>query len=204
MSDAAFFSYHFSHFGACCRGPTIFSRKVRKSSARSPNGPAMRPASPILEVGGNPGLATVAGSDSMIHVCSPFFLLSLSLINLGSFLGGAYGVVEGLRHPAATTNRLRINTVLNAVTKRGPYLGNTLGVLGAWAAKICMGSGRPWIPVRLLLFIHLCTAPCHSFSSSSHVSCLRLCGHQGQGRAGRCCQLCRLGRRCRSHVPLHL
>ena len=38
-------------------------------------------------------------------------------------------MVEGLRHPAATSNRLRVTTVLNAVGKRGPFLGNTLAVL---------------------------------------------------------------------------
>eukprot|EP00730_Choanoeca_flexa_P017411 TRINITY_DN8386_c0_g1_i5.p1 TRINITY_DN8386_c0_g1~~TRINITY_DN8386_c0_g1_i5.p1 ORF type:complete len:221 (+),score=31.95 TRINITY_DN8386_c0_g1_i5:97-759(+) len=47
----------------------------------------------------------------------------------GTVFGGAYGIVEGLRHPAATSNRLRLNTVLNAVQKRGPFLGNTLGII---------------------------------------------------------------------------
>ncbi|EGD72407.1 hypothetical protein PTSG_00427 [Salpingoeca rosetta] len=47
----------------------------------------------------------------------------------GTIGGGLYGVVEGLRHPAATSNRLRVTTVLNAVGKRGPFLGNTLAVL---------------------------------------------------------------------------
>ena len=71
----------------------------------------------------------------------------------GSFFGGAYGVFEGLRHPAATSNRLRVNTVLNAVTKRGPFMGNTLGVIGALRRAAGTGSGA-WdaraaaLPVR--------------------------------------------------------
>eukprot|EP00045_Choanoeca_perplexa_P000290 m.13662 g.13662 ORF g.13662 m.13662 type:complete len:225 (+) comp10201_c0_seq1:114-788(+) len=47
----------------------------------------------------------------------------------GTIAGGVYGIIEGLRHPAATSNRLRVNTVLNAVQKRGPFLGNTLGII---------------------------------------------------------------------------
>jgi hypothetical protein len=57
--------------------------------------------------------------------------------------GSAYGVVEGLRHPAATSARLKLNTVLNAVQKRGPFLGNTLGVIGASRAPahVCTPVG---------------------------------------------------------------
>ncbi|EDQ91740.1 uncharacterized protein MONBRDRAFT_22849 [Monosiga brevicollis MX1] len=47
----------------------------------------------------------------------------------GSLIGAGYGVVEGLRHPNAVTTKLKINTVLNAAQKRGPFLGNTLGVI---------------------------------------------------------------------------
>lgn len=47
----------------------------------------------------------------------------------GTVSGGLYGVVEGLRHPAATSNRLRVTTALNAMGKRGPFLGNTLAVI---------------------------------------------------------------------------
>eukprot|EP00051_Salpingoeca_urceolata_P026752 m.478499 g.478499 ORF g.478499 m.478499 type:complete len:210 (+) comp21153_c0_seq1:1904-2533(+) len=47
----------------------------------------------------------------------------------GNTLGGLYGIAEGLRHPEATNLRLKISTVLNAAGKRGPFLGNSLGVL---------------------------------------------------------------------------
>lgn len=49
--------------------------------------------------------------------------------------GGVWGVVEGLRHPDAVTPRLRFNSVLNSVTRRGPFLGNTWGVVGARPAE---------------------------------------------------------------------
>ena len=45
--------------------------------------------------------------------------------------GGSWGLYEGLKHPEGNTLRLRINAVLNGVTKRGPALGNSLAVIGS-------------------------------------------------------------------------
>ncbi|KAJ8097516.1 Tim17/Tim22/Tim23/Pmp24 family-domain-containing protein [Lipomyces tetrasporus] len=48
----------------------------------------------------------------------------------GLALGGAYGFAEGLRQsPANAPAKLKLNSVLNAVTRRGPYLGNSAGIL---------------------------------------------------------------------------
>ncbi|KAI0319627.1 Tim17-domain-containing protein [Amylostereum chailletii] len=48
----------------------------------------------------------------------------------GLALGGAWGLREGARRPLAVSNsRLRINSVLNSVTRRGTFLGNSAGVL---------------------------------------------------------------------------
>jgi import inner membrane translocase subunit TIM23 len=48
----------------------------------------------------------------------------------GLGMGGAYGLAEGLRKTTdSTSSRLRLNGVLNAVTRRGPFLGNSAGVL---------------------------------------------------------------------------
>lgn len=46
-------------------------------------------------------------------------------------MGGSYGFFEGIRNiPIGTTsNKLRLNTILNHITKRGPYLGNNAGVI---------------------------------------------------------------------------
>lgn len=50
---------------------------------------------------------------------------------LGLALGGVWGIREGARRPLAVTNtRLRINSVLNSVTRRGTFIGNSAGVLG--------------------------------------------------------------------------
>ena len=45
-------------------------------------------------------------------------------------VGGAWGLYEGLqKNPASMPPRLRLNGVLNAVTRRGPFLGNSAGVV---------------------------------------------------------------------------
>lgn len=49
---------------------------------------------------------------------------------LGLGIGGAYGFQEGVRNlPANAPPKLQLNTILNHITKRGPYLGNSAGVL---------------------------------------------------------------------------
>lgn len=49
---------------------------------------------------------------------------------LGLGVGGAYGFQEGVKNlPQGATPRLQLNTILNHITKRGPYLGNSAGVL---------------------------------------------------------------------------
>lgn len=49
---------------------------------------------------------------------------------LGLTLGGAYGFFEGLNNlPANSSGKLKLNTVLNHVTRRGPFLGNNAGIL---------------------------------------------------------------------------
>ncbi|KIJ20833.1 hypothetical protein PAXINDRAFT_165675 [Paxillus involutus ATCC 200175] len=48
----------------------------------------------------------------------------------GLALGGVWGVNEGARRTLAVSNaRLRINSILNAVTRRGTFIGNSAGVL---------------------------------------------------------------------------
>ncbi|KIJ55349.1 hypothetical protein M422DRAFT_141921, partial [Sphaerobolus stellatus SS14] len=48
----------------------------------------------------------------------------------GLTLGGIWGIREGAKRPLAVSNpRLRLNSVLNAVTRRGTFLGNSAGVM---------------------------------------------------------------------------
>ena len=51
--------------------------------------------------------------------------------SLGLGVGGVWGLREGVRRPLAVSNsRLRINSILNSVTRRGTFIGNSAGVLG--------------------------------------------------------------------------
>ena len=45
-------------------------------------------------------------------------------------IGGVWGLAEGLqRTPATAPPKIRLNAVLNSVTRRGPFLGNNAGVV---------------------------------------------------------------------------
>ncbi|KAL6851039.1 Mitochondrial import inner membrane translocase subunit tim23 [Amphichorda felina] len=47
----------------------------------------------------------------------------------GLTVGGAWGLQEGLRRSHGQAPKLRLNSVLNAVTRRGPFLGNSAGTV---------------------------------------------------------------------------
>lgn len=47
----------------------------------------------------------------------------------GLSVGGALGLREGLLKSSGQAPKLRLNSVLNAVTRRGPYLGNSAGTV---------------------------------------------------------------------------
>lgn len=62
-------------------------------------------------------------SDDLCYGSGVTYLSALSI-------GGAWGLVEGLnRAPAGAPPKLRLNSVLNSVTRRGPFLGNSAGVI---------------------------------------------------------------------------
>jgi len=50
---------------------------------------------------------------------------------LGIAVGGTWGLYEGLMAvPTGESRRLKLNTVINSCTRRGPFLANNLAVLG--------------------------------------------------------------------------
>lgn len=61
-------------------------------------------------------------------ISTAFFHL---LMSVGLGVGGIWGLREGYKRPlAVSSTRLRINSVLNSVTRRGTFLGNSAGVMG--------------------------------------------------------------------------
>lgn len=72
------------------------------------------------------GLSIIAARNWRDNLCYGTGTMYL----LGLAIGGAYGFQEGLGSlPANATAKLKLNTVLNQITKRGPFLGNSAGVL---------------------------------------------------------------------------
>ena len=73
--------------------------------------------------GSKSALPSRGWSDDLCYGTGVTYLTALSI-------GGAWGLVEGLRRsPATAPPKLRLNSVLNAVTRRGPFLGNSAGVI---------------------------------------------------------------------------
>ncbi|PTU19615.1 hypothetical protein P175DRAFT_0517846 [Aspergillus ochraceoroseus IBT 24754] len=62
-------------------------------------------------------------SDDLCYGTGTTYLAALTL-------GGAWGLAEGLsRTPATAPPKIRLNGVLNSITRRGPFLGNSAGVV---------------------------------------------------------------------------
>ncbi|KAJ1725124.1 Mitochondrial import inner membrane translocase subunit tim23 [Coemansia erecta] len=63
---------------------------------------------------------------------------------LGLATGGAWGFMEGMQSQHGGNFKLRLNSVLNSMTRRGPFVGNSMGVLGMFYNSInsAIGSYR--------------------------------------------------------------
>ncbi|KAI9734538.1 MAG: Mitochondrial import inner membrane translocase subunit tim23 [Cirrosporium novae-zelandiae] len=73
--------------------------------------------------GSRSALPSRGWSDDLCYGTGVLYLAGLSV-------GGSWGLAEGLnRSPPGAPPRLRLNSVLNSVTRRGPFMGNSAGVL---------------------------------------------------------------------------
>ncbi|KAL2064256.1 hypothetical protein VTL71DRAFT_4750 [Oculimacula yallundae] len=72
--------------------------------------------------GSQSALPSRGWSDDLCYGTGVTYLSALTL-------GGAWGLQEGLRRSNGQPPKLRLNSVLNAVTRRGPFLGNSAGVI---------------------------------------------------------------------------
>ena len=58
---------------------------------------------------------------------------------------------EGAGKPLSVSNTsLRINSILNSVTRRGTFIGNSAGVMGKFVSLSCCGSIEPVFKIALL------------------------------------------------------
>lgn len=73
--------------------------------------------------GSQSALPSRGWSDDLCYGTGVTYLSALTL-------GGTWGMIEGLRKsPASAPPKLRLNSVLNSMTRRGPFLGNSAGVI---------------------------------------------------------------------------
>ncbi|EEH35696.1 mitochondrial import inner membrane translocase subunit tim23 [Paracoccidioides lutzii Pb01] len=73
--------------------------------------------------GSRSALPSRGWSDDLSYGTGTTYLTALSL-------GGLWGLVEGLKKtPVTAPPKLRLNGVLNSITRRGPFLGNSAGVI---------------------------------------------------------------------------
>ncbi|XP_014553066.1 hypothetical protein COCVIDRAFT_29661 [Bipolaris victoriae FI3] len=73
--------------------------------------------------GSQSALPSRGWSDDLCYGTGVSYLTALTI-------GGAWGLAEGLqKNPPSMPPRLRLNGVLNAITRRGPFLGNSAGVI---------------------------------------------------------------------------
>jgi len=73
--------------------------------------------------GARTALPSRGWSDDLCYGTGATYLIALTM-------GGAWGLVEGLNKTSANAPpRLKLNGVLNAITRRGPFMGNSAGVL---------------------------------------------------------------------------
>lgn len=73
--------------------------------------------------GGRSALPSRGWSDDLCYGTGATYLTALTI-------GGVWGLAEGLnKTPSSAPSRLKLNSVLNAVTRRGPFLGNSAGVV---------------------------------------------------------------------------
>lgn len=78
----------------------------------------------LNQLEGSQGLIPSRGwTDDLCYGTGGVYLLALGT-------GGAYGFFEGLgKLNASDPGKVKLNSVLNSITRRGPFLGNSAGVL---------------------------------------------------------------------------
>ena len=79
-------------------------------------------------------------------ITSRLFFNSGAFWLTGFSVGSIYGFQEGWRGAASPIAKIRFNSVMNAISKRGSTLGNGLGVIGIWTPNNHLSDAN----------IHLC------------------------------------------------
>lgn len=125
------------------------------------------------------------GRDSLARVS-----FNTGIMWLGGYVsGGLYGFVEGWRGAASPNYKIRFNSVMNAFSKRGSYLGNSLGIIGEYHIFKCLAvlftCKYFWYSISdgvLFLFSVLLS----SFLTNYYKYKYRICAYGQHGGFGLC------------------
>ena len=136
------------HHGAgvttCAMGPEPCTSPVSFSFPSSFISHPLLPFTPFWPFV-KPGVGSFRLSHSFTPTLSSILLFSLlshaHSCSPGLGVGGVWGLREGVRRPLAVSNaRLRINSILNSVTRRGTFIGNSAGVLGTSIQRLTFSA----------------------------------------------------------------
>lgn len=109
---------------------TLF--RWHKSSRMSTIYSLMKPNDAARRAGARSCVTKQEHSTDSVWIVSALTIRCVSINSIeivGLFSGGIWGLVEGVRNPAGdASSKLRINSILNGCTLRGPLLGNTAGI----------------------------------------------------------------------------
>ncbi len=94
--------------------PDVRNLDIKKISPQIPSSPDYIPS------------ASARGRD----IFQRLFFNTGALFLLGFSGGGMYGSIEGFRNAVNPSLRIRINSVINGMSRRGSRLGNSLGIIG--------------------------------------------------------------------------
>jgi len=79
----------------------------------------------------------------------------------GLGIGGIWGLREGAKRPLVVSNaRLRVNSILNSITRRATFMGNSAGVVGEQPA---LSVTVTYFIVRLALVYNVINSTLDSF-----------------------------------------
>ncbi|RYP32262.1 hypothetical protein DL767_005313 [Monosporascus sp. MG133] len=88
--------------------------------------------STLTDPPGHSAIPSRGFSDDLCYGTGITYLTALSI-------GGIWGLQEGLRKSVGQPPKLRLNSTLNSITRRGPFLGNSAGVVAI--TYNCFNSG---------------------------------------------------------------
>ena len=94
--------------------------------------------------------------DTSIHV--HVHVQNVVCVCAGLAVGGVWGIGEGVQRGVGLSNRLKATAIVNGITRRGPFLGNNLAILGECTLYMCIyaHSECDLLECDVFIFMYAC------------------------------------------------